>query len=142
MISRILPSLSVLSGKRILLAEDLYLLADSVTAVLEDCRAIVVGPFPSCSAALKGMDGQRIDAAVLDVGLSDGCVFPVADKLRERGVPFVFLTGYGPEMVPDAYADAPHLLKPAAFDDLCSELVRLLCAGERIKEQAGDPGRT
>jgi hypothetical protein len=56
--------------------------------------------------------GAHLDGAVLDVKVRDDLVFPVADALRARGVPFVFVTGYEQQAIPDRYSDAEHYRKP------------------------------
>lgn len=64
--------------------------------------------------------------AVLDIGLRGMLAWPVAEVLLARQVPFVFATGYGPEMVPLAYAGAPHWVKPLDTDKLVTALSALL----------------
>jgi DNA-binding response OmpR family regulator len=115
-----------LAGRRILLAEDLYLVAMPVCETLQQAGAEVIGPFPTSAQCLAAMEGQQIDAAVLDIGLADGLVFPVARQLVDEGTPFVFLTGYGEDTVPREFADAPLLLKPLGLGQLCEHLARLL----------------
>ncbi len=63
----------------------------------------------------KGSDGggrNDIEAAILDVNLGGELVYPVADHLRARGIPFIFVTGYARESVERRFADAPILEKP------------------------------
>jgi DNA-binding LytR/AlgR family response regulator len=56
--------------------------------------------------------GDHLDGAVLDIKVRDNMVFPVADALRARGVPFVFVTGYDQQAIPDRYSDVAHYQKP------------------------------
>jgi len=56
--------------------------------------------------------GDRLDGAVLDINLRNERVFPVADALTARGVPFLFTTGYDADSIPKAYAGAPRCEKP------------------------------
>jgi hypothetical protein len=74
----------------------------------------VVGPAPSVEVALQLLEdeGERLDGAVLDINLRDQRVYPVANALTARGVPFVFTTGYDPVTIPQAYAAAPRCEKP------------------------------
>jgi CheY-like chemotaxis protein len=58
------------------------------------------------------------DLAILDVNLNGDAVYPVADLLMERGVPFVFSTGYGDRGLPEAYRDRPTLRKPFQLSNL------------------------
>src|SRR4051812_39965235 len=98
-----------LKGRRFLVVEDEYLIAADLAASLEALGVEVLGPAASVKDALtllEKADGQ-LDGAVLDVNLREERVFPVADLLKSRGVPFIFTTGYDAVAVPEAYADAP-----------------------------------
>ncbi len=67
-----------------------------------------------------------IDVAVLDINLSGINVAPLAEHLRTKGIPFVFLTGYGDaELLPEALRDAPRFDKPVNADRLVQALKRL-----------------
>jgi len=105
-----------MDGKRILLVEDELLPALDTGDVLTECGYTVVGPALSVSQALPLLD-QPLDAAVLDVLLGSETVWPVADALQRRGVPFVLLTGMLSEM-PPAYRSAPILGKPVHYEAL------------------------
>ena len=76
--------------------------------------------------ALKLVHCNRIDAAVLDVNVDGVYVFPVATELRERGVPFAFTTGYGPDGIPSSYHDCPIMTKPYDAPQLLSAVAGLL----------------
>jgi CheY-like chemotaxis protein len=81
--------------------------------VFEENGAQVIGPVGSIDDALAIIDETpRIDGAVLDINLREVMVFPVADALRARGVPFVFATGYEENAVPKRLRDAIHCEKP------------------------------
>ncbi|HYE50011.1 MAG TPA: two-component system response regulator protein-glutamate methylesterase, partial [Azospirillaceae bacterium] len=67
----------------------------------------------------------EIDAAVLDVNLRGRTVYAVAEVLTERGVPFLFTTGY--DRV-DWDARVPVLRKPFQPRTLVDGLRRLLAA--------------
>ena len=66
-----------------------------------------------------------INAAMLDVNLGGAAVFPVAEALSRRGIPFVFLTGYGRSGVPDCYAETLVMQKPFSEDDIAFTLAGL-----------------
>jgi CheY-like chemotaxis protein len=72
----------------------------------------VVGPIGTAAEALAKATDDHFDAAVLDISLGDGVVYPVADVLATRGVPFVFVTGYDSESVDDRFSEIPILQKP------------------------------
>ena len=103
-----------LEGRRFLVVEDEYFIAADMTASLEALGIEVVGPAASVAEALAliGRDGDRLDGAVLDIKLGNERVYPVADALRGRGIPFIFATGYDAAVVPKAYADVPRCEKP------------------------------
>ena len=84
-----------LAGRRVLLVEDEVLIAMVIEATLEDEGMIVVGPFGRLSHALAAAQVEQIDVALLDVNLAGQYVYPVVDILEQRGIPFLFLTGYG-----------------------------------------------
>jgi DNA-binding LytR/AlgR family response regulator len=103
-----------LKGRCLLVVEDEYLLAADLTASLESLGVEVVGPAASVEEALSLVEnkGGRLDGAVLDINLRNERVYPVADVLTARGVPFVFTTGYDAIAIPAAYARAPRCEKP------------------------------
>lgn len=111
-----------LSGLRILVVEDWLLVADEIEWMLEQLGCEVIGPVPRLSLALSVIRREQIDGAILDVNLGDEPVFPVADELRRRHVPFVFATGYDRGVFPPEYADHPRLSKPFSLRDLRAAL--------------------
>ncbi len=107
-----LPAAS-LRGRRILVVEDEYMLAEDLRQVLEKLAAEVVGPLATVAQALALLHaGDTPDGALLDVNLQGDTIFPVLDVLRERCVPFVLTTGYDGWALPEAYANAPRCAKP------------------------------
>ena len=102
-----------LAGRRLLLVEDEYFIADDLVRELLAGGAEVVGPAGSVDGALDLLDeAGRLDGAVLDLNLQGEMAFPVADALRERGVPFVFTTGYDQAATPARYALVTRCEKP------------------------------
>jgi CheY-like chemotaxis protein len=95
----------VLAGRKVLLVEDDFFVADEIVRTLAEGGADVVGPAVSVQGALELIDQSApLDGAVLDVNLNGEKVYPVADALAERGVPFVFATSCSKEMIPRRYA--------------------------------------
>ncbi|MDP9840632.1 CheY-like chemotaxis protein [Neorhizobium huautlense] len=95
---------------RILVVEDEYTLAEEVVGAIADAGMIAIGPAANTKDAIDLVEHQDVDAALLDVNLGDEMVYPLADILTARKIPFVFCTGY----------DAPSL--PARFEDVgCCE---------------------
>ena len=112
-----------LSGRRILVVEDEFLIAMEVKRWLLAAGANVAGPVSSVNQALDLIEDDGLDAAVLDVSLArQQQVYPVADKLGALGVPYIFATAN--VWVSDApeYRDRPRLPKPFVE----AELVRAL----------------
>jgi CheY-like chemotaxis protein len=71
-----------------------------------------VGPFSRIAEALPVAKSDDLEAAVLDINLNGELVYPVAEALVTRGVPVVFVTGYGAESIDDRFAEVPVLQKP------------------------------
>jgi len=103
-----------LIGSRLLIVEDEYLLASDLAEALVAQGAEVVGPAASVGEALDMVEkqGDRIDGAVLDINLRNERVYPVADELSKRGVPFAFTTGYDKVIIPESYKSTPRFEKP------------------------------
>jgi CheY-like chemotaxis protein len=119
-----------LQGRRLLVVEDEYIVATDLAQRLEDAGAEVVGPVASVPDALDLVEAQgtRLDGAVLDVNLGGEQVYPVADALIDRGVPFVLATGYDASAISPAYANAPRCEKPIDPRSLVRALAKcVLC---------------
>jgi len=106
------PQSHVLGGNRILLVEDEALVAMVMRDMLTELGYSVVGPFSQAADATAAAQEEMVDAAVLDINLDGDLVYPIAEVLVARGIPFVFVTGYGAESVDRRYADVPVLQKP------------------------------
>jgi CheY-like chemotaxis protein len=81
---------------------------------------------PSVNQALAMIDADAFDVAMLDVNLNGQMSYPVADALAERGVPFVFSTGYDKDRLLDRYRTFPVLQKPFHRSQLSDALTKLL----------------
>jgi DNA-binding response OmpR family regulator len=108
------PTSQKIAGHCVLVVEDEYLIAADLADVLEDAGADVIGPVASVREALELVEtfGDRLDGAVLDVNLREERVFPVAEALARRGVPYIFTTGYDSGIIPELHANAPRHQKP------------------------------
>jgi DNA-binding NtrC family response regulator len=84
-----------LSGMRILVVEDEPLLALASADLLADSGCTVAGPVSSVKQGMQLIERESIDGAMLDINLRGEMVFPLADALAERSIPFVYVTGYG-----------------------------------------------
>ncbi len=107
------PRPPAIEGRRIMVVEDDYMIASELCSKLKTLGATVHGPAGSVKQALALLEpSTELDAAVLDINLHGELVYPVADALKQRGVPFVFTTGYELWVVPPAYAAVPRCEKP------------------------------
>ena len=103
---------SELRGRRVLVVEDELLVAMMLEELLRKAGCVVLGPIPRVEMAVPAAREEAIDIALLDVNLAGERVYPVAEALIERDVPFVFMTGYGREGLAEEYADRPAIAKP------------------------------
>ncbi|EJL03738.1 MULTISPECIES: response regulator [Pseudomonas] len=119
------------AGTRVLVVEDEGAIALLIEDMLEEfgCRVVasVARLAPACEMARTVM----VDLAILDVNLAGERVFPVADILRSRHIPFLFSTGYGASGVPPEYAGCPVLHKPYSERELQQTIAVALAGGSR-----------
>lgn len=110
---------------RVLIVED-----EMLPAMLLEAAVVDAGHAARKAARLpKAMElarSEHFDAAILDVNLAGERVFPLAVLLRERGVPFLFASGYGEAGVPAEYGDCVVLQKPYSMDGFNIALQTLL----------------
>lgn len=121
------PQRTQLEGRRILVVEDEYFLADDIRNTLRGLGAEIVGPVGHLEDALKILhDGSILDAAVLDVNIRSERIFPIARELKARNVPFVFTTGYDKIIVGPEFQDVPLLEKPIDLPAMAQKLAELI----------------
>lgn len=115
-----------LQGRTILVVEDESLVALLLQDALEDAGATVVGPCYTFAETLRTVRSESFDAAVLDVDLSGEDVFPAAEELERRGIPFVFHTAHADrEEIAARFGDTLICRKPARMTELVKVLARL-----------------
>lgn len=100
-------------GSRILIVEDEYLTARDLSTYFAELGAVVLGPASNIAAAKDSVD--LADAAVLDIDLNGQAVFPLAEQLLARGVPFVFFSGKDEMALPAKFQHSGYLRKPLSF---------------------------
>jgi CheY-like chemotaxis protein len=111
--------------RRVLVVEDEVLIGMLLEDMLSDLGYEIAATASRVEeAATLARDGQ-FDAAILDVNLNGQEVYPVADILAERGIPFVFATGYGEGGLPPHYQQRPTLQKPFQQETLERQLIGL-----------------
>jgi CheY-like chemotaxis protein len=115
-----------MNGKRILIIEDEVLLAMDMQLILAKAGAAEVEYAATEKEALALLDEGAWDAVVADANLHGRSIRTLAAALRERGVPFVIVTGYGRESLPSELVSVPFLSKPIAPAQLVQTVSRLL----------------
>ena len=101
---------------QVLVVENEPVIATSLAVELEAQGLQVAGPFAGCGGAMAWLARSQPDCAIIDVGHEDGCGFDVARELRDRGIPFVFLSGaeaFRPEALGE-WGETPWIGKPVA----------------------------
>lgn len=115
-------------GRQVLVVEDEMTIVLVIEDTLLELGAEVVGPASRLDMALRLASESPIDAAILDVNIRGGNSYPVADILAERGIPFVFCSGYSDWALEERHRDRPRLTKPYSSNDLKERLLQLLQA--------------
>jgi CheY-like chemotaxis protein len=110
--------MTTLSSLKVLVVEDEALVSMLVEDMLTDLGCAIVGPAAEIEEALRLAGSADIDAALLDVNLGGRPIFPVADALKARGVPFAFASGYGEAGLTEDHKGATVLQKPFREADL------------------------
>jgi CheY-like chemotaxis protein len=110
---------------RVLVVEDEVLVGMLLEDMLLDLDYEVAVVSTNLVDALEKARSADFDLAVLDVNLNGQQSFPVADVIRERGLPFLFATGYGGRVLVSAHAGVPVVQKPFGREELRRALVRL-----------------
>lgn len=106
-----------------LVVEDELLVAMMIEDLLSDHRCIVIGPFGRVPAAMAAARAAEIDLAVLDVNLAGVKIYPVAEVLAARSIPFLLLSGYGEAAVPHNHPDWRVCGKPFRSEQLVAMLI-------------------
>lgn len=116
-------------GLRVLVVEDELLVALMLEDMLAELGHEVAAIASDLGKALRLASDGRFDLAILDVNLSGSYVYPVADKLSERGIPFAFASGYGQQSLDERHRHRPTLQKPFEESGLKRIIADALKAG-------------
>lgn len=109
-----------LRGIHLLIVEDEWLLASDLAKFFADMGAVILGPVATVEQAARHT--QAAEAAILDIDLRGRRVFPIADELVRRNVPFVFFSGYDDIAIPDRLRYASNLKKSSTPADISDVL--------------------
>lgn len=116
-------------SRSVLIVEDEPLIAMMLEDFLESLGHRVVGVCETVGEAVARIDAGGFDVAIVDVHLKGGeRVWPVADRLAEKGIPFAFATGGHVDAPPAAHAGVPILAKPFTIDAV-DPVLREACGG-------------
>jgi CheY-like chemotaxis protein len=105
-------ALQVLAGRRLIVIEDEPLVALDIVDTLKEAGAEVFGPVGNAADALLLIDETVLDGALLDGNLHGKPVGDIAAALLRRKVPFLFVTGYGRDALPEGFGNVGILSKP------------------------------
>jgi CheY-like chemotaxis protein len=120
---------------RILIVEDEAMIAMLVEDMVLDFGSEVVGPAAKMADAISLAQSATLDAAILDVNVSGSVIFPVAEILSKRGIPYIFATGYGSTGIPPRFQSHPTLPKPFSYQSL-AEVLRDALANQPCHTEA------
>jgi CheY-like chemotaxis protein len=110
---------TALKGLKVLVVEDESLVAMQLEDMLEDAGCELVGLAMRVKRALEMLDGEpAVDIAILDVNIGGDKVYPVAERLRARGIAMIFATGYGRAGVEEEWQDCEILQKPYTWAEV------------------------
>ncbi len=122
---------NLFAGKRILVLEDDYLVVEEMVQELATSGADVVGPIANLSKAFDRLNKvSDIQGAILDINLQGEMVYPLADELVRRGIPFVFATAYDESALPAVYRQYRRFTKPVDVQ----EVAKVLLDGTDIRQ--------
>jgi CheY-like chemotaxis protein len=117
---------SELAGRTAIVVEDEASVALLIEDMLLDLGCEVLASAAQLSRACALAETTTCDFAVLDVNLGGDFVFPAAEILRRRKIPFLFSTGYGRDGLPEAFKQHAIIGKPFAIEDLRAAILLTL----------------
>lgn len=112
--------------RRVLIVEDQAIVSMILEDMVLDLGNEVIGPAAKLDQALTLALQAEIDVGILDINVDGLVVFPVADVLRYRGIPFIFSTGYDARALPVRFQGSPTLFKPFSYQSLSDMLDKVL----------------
>jgi len=113
-----------IQGKHLLLVEDDELVALTVEDILLHVGAASVTVAGSVPVALEALEQRNFDVAIVDINLNGHASWPVAERLRATGIPYLSVTGYGDMVEHDLIQSL--LPKPYSMDQLLKSVSTLL----------------
>lgn len=130
-----MPAVLAGAGKRVLIIEDEFLLVLAMEEAFEDRGFAIVGPVAEVQEAEALAREAEVDAAVLNIRLRDGMVFPAVRPLLDRGIPFVFVSSENVDM-PAWVPQVPWFKKHVPMDVVVDAVVRLIDQQKAVEIQS------
>ncbi len=116
-----------LDGLSVLIVEDEYFVATDLARALEYAGATVAQVISNVQDAANAMQNpRRTDVVILDVNLRGEMIYDLADRLMESCMPFIFVTGYQCNSMPERFRGIPRLGKPC--DDSVVQAISSVCS--------------
>lgn len=113
-----------LLGLTVLIVSEEPLVAMALDAFLTDQGATCIGSVGSLENALEMISVGGFDLALLEVNLHTLRIDPVADRLDASGIPFIYISGYSEDALPDAHRHRPVIAKPYSDADVLVALLQ------------------
>src|ERR1700742_720083 len=117
----------------VFLVEDETLIRMMVVEMLKELGHRVVAEAGSIQTAEPLARTSEFDLAVFDINVAGFIISPIAEIVAARGLPFVFVSGYGPEGLPASFKDKPVLRKPFSITEFATLINSALSAAGRVR---------
>jgi CheY-like chemotaxis protein len=111
---------------QVFLVEDETMLAMLIEEMLQDLDYSIAFHASTLEAGMTFALTGQYDLAILDINIIGGTSFPIAAAIEQRGIPFVFCSGYGPLGIPEQWAHRHCVAKPFSAEQLSEALGGLL----------------
>ncbi len=126
----------VFAGLRILIVEDIGMVASALKTMLEELGCTVAGIAARVPEAEKMVSQEQLDGVLLDLNLGGTYAFAIVDILREQNIPFIIMSGYDVEQLRPDLADEPQMPKPFDRGPLEAMILKVFCGQERSEKHA------
>jgi CheY-like chemotaxis protein len=123
---------------RILVTEDEAMVGMLLEDMVSDGGGEIIGPVARFEEALALAQAAEFEIAILDLNLNGTLSYPIAEVIRNRGIPIIFATGYGTDGLREDFRGYPTLQKPFSQDDF-AQAVKAACDPSPIAMDLGVP---
>jgi two-component SAPR family response regulator len=131
-----------LGGLSILVVEDDFIIGLMLCSEIGGAGGIAIGPLNSVAEALKEIEAQTVDLAILDAKLADGSSADLAAGLSKRRIPYVVVSGYEKANLPTALKGAPFVAKPISMPLLMEAIGSVIAATGPASRAAPERSRS